>query len=247
MKTHTHAPISQSQLLTLVASLIHGHTGREDDEHPLPKGPWGPVIREALSHSFAAYPSTPTNYALSYPGHFGRDSESWLTFLAYLNPLIWELVKGGPAGPGRRSLSLVAEPAALNPQPLPPRIVFISALAQVVIQRAELLHELATASTTERQISVSGGYIGRFIDDACGNDFWEYLKLFLAWWFNQHRPIPWPGPQPDWNQRSIDLIVLATQFQQAALQSFSSELGRELHVASGKLLEAGIAHIPTTD
>lgn len=247
MKTQIHTPISQTQLLTLVANLIHGHAGREDDEHPLPKGPWGPVIREALSHSFTAYPSPPTTFALSNPGHFGRDSEFWLTFLAYLNPLIWEVIKGGPAGPGRSTFSQVAEQRALNPQPLPPRIVLLKALAQVVIRRAELVHELVTAiGGNERQLTASNGYIGKFIDDACGTDFWEYFKLFLAWWLSQHRPVPFPGPQPEWNQRSIDLIVLATEFQQAAQQSFSSELGRELQVASGKLLEAGIEQMRTT-
>ena len=40
--------ISQEKLLAFVRSMIGGSRGREDDEHPLPPGPWDPVIRVAL-------------------------------------------------------------------------------------------------------------------------------------------------------------------------------------------------------
>jgi hypothetical protein len=40
--------ISQEKLLAFVRAMIGGGRGREDDEHPLPPGPWDPVIRVAL-------------------------------------------------------------------------------------------------------------------------------------------------------------------------------------------------------
>jgi hypothetical protein len=40
--------ISQEQLLRFVHAIIGGAAGREDDQNPLPPGPWDPVIRVAL-------------------------------------------------------------------------------------------------------------------------------------------------------------------------------------------------------
>jgi hypothetical protein len=40
--------ISQEKLLAFVRAMIGGSRGREDDDHPLPPGPWDPVIRIAL-------------------------------------------------------------------------------------------------------------------------------------------------------------------------------------------------------
>lgn len=36
-------PISQEKLLAFVRAIIGRSRGREDDEHPLPPGPWDPV------------------------------------------------------------------------------------------------------------------------------------------------------------------------------------------------------------
>ena len=40
--------INQEKLLAFVRAMIGGSSGREDDEHPLPPGPYDPVIRIAL-------------------------------------------------------------------------------------------------------------------------------------------------------------------------------------------------------
>jgi hypothetical protein len=40
--------ISQDRLLGLVRAMTGGDSGREDDEHPSPPGPWDPVIRVGL-------------------------------------------------------------------------------------------------------------------------------------------------------------------------------------------------------
>lgn len=40
--------IGQEKLLAFVRAMIGVSSGREGDEHPLPPGPWDPVIRVAL-------------------------------------------------------------------------------------------------------------------------------------------------------------------------------------------------------
>ncbi|HKO92755.1 MAG TPA: hypothetical protein VJU61_16485 [Polyangiaceae bacterium] len=56
----TEQPLSirPAKLLGLVSALTGSTQGREDDEHPLPPGPWDPIIRVALEQV-----------------HFGRDPE----------------------------------------------------------------------------------------------------------------------------------------------------------------------------
>jgi hypothetical protein len=50
--------ISQEKLLAAVRVVAGRTQGREDDEHPLPPGPWDPVIRIALERviSFGPLP-----------------------------------------------------------------------------------------------------------------------------------------------------------------------------------------------
>ena len=43
-----HRHPSVQKLLAFVRAMIGGSRGREDDEHPLPPGPWDPIIRVAL-------------------------------------------------------------------------------------------------------------------------------------------------------------------------------------------------------
>ena len=127
------------------------------------------------------------------------------------------------------------EEVSLNPQPLPPRVAFMVAMGQTVIARAELLQEIAsaTASAGERQgIIVVGGYVNRFCEDVCGNGF------RLRW--------PFPGPRPSWfapELQGIDLVILATQFEQGAKDAFSSDLRHSLAGASIKLVEAGVSRM----
>jgi len=203
--------ISQEKLLAFVRAMIGESRGREDDEHPLPPGPWDPVIRVALEGVSA----------------FGPRPEPWRTFLAYIlarHPEMWDAIGGG------RSFG---EEVALNPQPLPPRFAFLVSLAQAVISRAQLLQEIADATSREgeqRGIIIVSGYIARFVDDFCGTGF--RLKY------------PFPGPRPHWFANKldgIDLVVMATQFEQAAKEAFSPDLRQSLADASAKFVEAGLS------
>lgn len=143
----------------------------------------------------------------------GPRPEPWLDF-------------GSPASRAAGLLDRVA----LNPQPLPPKALFLKALAQEVSSRAQLLQEVADAAE-QRGIIIVGGYISRFADEFCGNGF----------------RVPWlhPGPPPPhWFQgelEAVDLLSLAGHFAQEAGRAFSTELRQALAGAAAKFAEAGLA------
>lgn len=227
--------VKQDELLAFVRAMIGGTGGREDDEHPLPPGPWDPVIRVALER-ITVFGPQPEPWKVFGPGPqpwrsiesvFGPLPDPWkviFTSIAAKYPAIWDIIGGGPGS---------GADVALNPQPLPPRFAFLVALAQIVISRAELLQEItdATRLKGEQQgIIIVGGYIARFIDDICGNDF------RFRW------PFPWP--RPNWFVKEvsgIDLVVMATQFQQAMSETFNRELRKNLADAGARLAETGLS------
>jgi hypothetical protein len=174
--------LGREELLAFVREVIGTSRGREDDDHPVPPGPWDPTIRLALE-------------------------------------------RGG----GHR----FGESVALNPQPLPPRYAFLSAVVAAVASRAELLQEIADATGrdgTQQGIIIVGGYTSRFSDEWCGNGF------RLKW--------PFPGPPPPWfadQLRAIDLVVIGAQLDQAAQETFSPELRQHLANASVKFVEASLS------
>jgi len=207
--------ISQEKLLAFVRAMIGGSRGREDDDHPLKPGPWDPVIRAALERINVFGPHT-------------QSLESVLANYLRQHPSIWDSPHfGGPGG------SSFGEKVTINPQPLPPRVAFLVSVAQAVTSRAELLQEIADATRREGEqhgIIFVGGYTSRFSDDWCGNGF------RLKW--------PFPGPRPHWFTNEldgIDLVVMATQFEQAAKESFSPDLRQNLLDVSAKFAEAGLS------
>lgn len=217
--------ISQEKLLVFVRAMISGNRGREDDDHPLPPGPWDPLIRLALKQITVFGPHAEPR--LTRESAFGSRPEPWKVGFASIlarHPEIFDAIGGGH--------SFGAE-VALNPQPLPPRFAFLVAVAQVVISRAELLQELADATSREGEqqgIIIVSGYTRRFSEDLCGNGF--RLKY------------PFPGPRPHWFTDvldGIDLLVMATQFERAAEESFSPDLRQHLADASVRLVEAGLS------
>jgi hypothetical protein len=218
--------VSQEQLLTLVRTLISGSRGREDEEHPLPPGPWDPIIRVALGRISVFGQPLPWRPVMPF---FGPRPEPWQVGFASIlarHPEIWDAVGGGHS---------FGEEVALNPQPLPPRFALLTSVAQAVISRAELLQEIADATPSEGEqqgIIIVSGYLGRFADDFCGTDF--RLKY------------PLPGPRPHWFAHEldgIDLVVMATQFEQAAREAYSPQLRQNLADASARLVEAGLAKL----
>jgi hypothetical protein len=226
--------VSQEKLLAFVRTMIGGSRGCEDDEHPLPPGPWDPVIRVALEQVNVVGPR-PEPWKVFGPGVpwrkieavVGPHPEPWKVIFASIlarHPEIWDAIGGGHS---------FGEEVALNPQPLPPRFAFLIAVAQVVITRAELLQEIADTTRREGEqqgIIIVGGYTSRFSDDWCGTGF--RLKY------------PLPGPHPHWftnELNGIDVMVMATQFERAAKETFSPDLRHNLTDVSAKFVEAGLA------
>ncbi len=231
--------ISQEQLMALVRAMTGGSGGREDDEHPLPPGPWDPIIRQSLERMNRYGPHSESWRDLERAAFgdrvslrraqslFGPSPEPWKLVLASIlarHPEIWDAIGGGHS---------LGEEVALNPQPLPPRFAFLASLVQTLISRAELLQEIADATQREGEqqgIIIVSGYVSRFIDDFCGNGFrFKY---------------PFPGPRPHWfdgELNGLDLLVMATQFDQAANETYSPELRQSLVDASAKLAEAGLS------
>jgi hypothetical protein len=176
-------------------------------------GPWDSMVRAALLQV----------------GIFGPQPEPWkVVFSSILSrhPEIYDVLGGGHS---------FSSEVALNPQPLPPRFAFLRAVAQTVIGRARLFQEVAdvAASVGERQGPIIvGGYTRRFSDEWCGNGF-----TFL---------FPFRGPRPHWftgELDGIDLMVMSTQFELAAKETFSQDLRRSLADAGAKFAEAGLARI----
>jgi len=232
--------ISPEKLLAFVGEVFGASVGREDDEHPLKKGPWGPVVREALKETYALglHPEPGTVFGpkpepwQTRQSEFGLHPESvaWkvvLTSLFEKYPSLYDLI---PRGVQKRG-----EEVSLNPQPLPPRLAFLAAVAHTVINRVELLYDVAHAIANEgesRGIIIVGGYLSRFCDEFCGNSF------RLIW--------PFPEPHPNWfttELRGIDLVVMASQFHQASKEAFSPELSQHFADAAARLAEAGLSKL----
>jgi hypothetical protein len=230
---HQASFVSTEKLLALVRAMMGGSRGREGDDQPLPPGPWDPVIRVAIEKVNA----------------FGPHPEPWNDFISQMAP--WQLGFGNPV-PWKVALASIlakhpeifdalggspgfGDEVALNPQPLPPRAAFMVSVAQALISRAELLQEFADAigrEGEEQGIIIVSGYISRFVDDFCDTGY--RLKY------------PFPGPRPRWfadELDGIDLVVMATQFDQAAKEAFHPELRQSLANASLKLVEAGFSRM----
>jgi hypothetical protein len=153
----------------------------------------------------------------------GAGTNLWRV-IAEKHPEIWDVIGGDPSSQ-----------VALNPQPLPPRSAFLAAVVQEFTERmSDVLQiaDLIPREGGERGIIIVGGHVAQFVDDICGNG------LKVRW------PFPWPAPS--WFSEVLggaDLIVMGTQFQQAAVIAMDRELGRTFSDAAYALLEAGSARL----
>ena len=153
----------------------------------------------------------------------GTGSHLWRV-IAEKHPEIWDVIGGDPSSQ-----------VALNPQPLPPRSAFLAAVIQEFTERMVEVAQIADLIPRpggERGLIIVGGHVAQFVDDICGNG------MKVRW------PFPWPAPP--WFSETLtgaDLIVMGTQFQQAAVGAMDRELGRTFSDAAYALLEAGSARL----
>jgi hypothetical protein len=226
MTTGEALNISREKLSAFVSQMFGGvSVGREDDEHPLPPGPWDPVIRKVAKRVFGPHPE-PWQLAFSYPVPWRSLLEVNRIILASLaarHPEIHDVIDGG------RFVQ-----TELNPQPLPPRAAFVAAFTEEVIDRALLMHEVAAATnqTGEQQgIIIVGGRLSLLVDELCGNNF----KIRI--------PLPRPKRDEDELLSGIDLLAAGAVIEQTAATIAHEGLRRELRNAGAKLIENGLARI----
>ncbi len=218
--------ISREKLLSFVSHAFSGtNGGREDDEHPLPPGPWDPVIRKV-----ARRVSKPTpepwrevfGQGLLWHTEFSA-SQILLGLVGATRPEI-----AGVNGGGRLTI------AALNPQLLPPRAAFLTAFAEEVIDRALLMQEIADAmgqTGDERGIIIVSGKLSLLVDELCGNNF----KV----------KIPFPKPKRGESEllSGLELLTVSAVFAQNAATVAHEGVRQELRNAGARLAEAGIARM----
>jgi len=118
--------------------------------------------------------------------------------------------------------------AALNPQPLPPRIALVAALGQELIARAELIGESAARSGHS---GAAAGYVTDLIDDWCGTPPRRF-------------PWPWPGPRPNWVEEEIgalDHLVLASILDRAMKSGIGGEFAHGVRAAQQRLIDTALS------
>ncbi|MDW6024467.1 hypothetical protein SAZ10_22190 [Mesorhizobium sp. BAC0120] len=196
--------VSRDLFVSFVRDLLGSYPNPDEQRRP---GPWDPIVRAALARS----------------ARFGPHPDPWLLYIiAERHPELWDLFGGDP-------LSLMT----LNPQPLPPHIVFATALADELMERAAFAQGIADwlpQQGEEHGIIIVGGRVLRYVDELCGNNF----KLKFP------RPVP---PPPWWREElsGSDLVTMGVRFESAAKQFADEALGRAFGQASEKLVQAGIA------
>ncbi len=145
-------------------------------------------------------------------------------------------VKAGPWGAVIRiALQSMGAEAELNPQPLPPRVAFVAGLARAVVDRVELMADIAETARADGGrpgVIIGASYLRKFTDDFCGTEF------------RLHDPFP--GPRPHWyadRLDAIDLIVIATQFDRAAKETIDRDVTQALGQAATTFARAGVARL----
>jgi hypothetical protein len=219
--------ISREKLASFVSQTVGGTSvGREDDEHPLPPGPWDPLIRKVSKRVFGPHPE-PWRLSLHpqpQPWHSEFHlSQIILGIIAARHPEIFDVIGGDRF-----------TRAALNPQPLPPLAAFLAAFTEEVIDRSLLMQEVADAmnQTGEQQgIIIVGGRLSLLVDELCGNNF----KVRI--------PFPKPKRGEDELLSGIELLTVGAVFEQNAASVAHEGLRQELRNAATRLIETGIARM----
>ena len=131
---------------------------------------------------------------------------------------------------------------ALNPQPLPPRVLFSQALADEVIDRVVFMQDIADgmrANGGDRSIIIVSGMISKFVDDLCP----DRPKIPFP-----KKKGPWPPePDPDPRWQGLELLVIGIQFQKASRTIANEGLKQNLARAAEKIISTGISRIDSLD
>ncbi|RPE08080.1 hypothetical protein EGT74_13495 [Chitinophaga lutea] len=201
---------TREQAVQLTSQALQAAYRPHPDDPALPSGPWAPIIRSALKQSV-----------------FYTGAGAALRAIAQRYPQVWDLW-GNP-------LSLVA----LNPQPLPPGdIAFAFALAQEVIDRALLIHDLSVALRPEesgKAATAAAGLVQDFTDDLCPVP----PKIVIP---RKKGPFPVP-PDAAAGWAALEMMAVGISFVQAAEGMAVPALQEALHAAGNQILDVGLSRL----
>ncbi|PPC91371.1 MAG: hypothetical protein CTY34_04155 [Methylobacter sp.] len=122
----------------------------------------------------------------------------------------------------------------LNPQPLPPRLLFTNILAQEIVESLLHLQDLADLlpETQSRISTLADQRLDIFVDEYCGTP---------------PRKSPFPNihskDQTDGGFTAVELVILGAQFGAAAETFMNINLQQSLISISDKLTELGISRM----
>ncbi|SRR5215204_249465 len=206
--------ISREKLTTLVNQIFGGANSNPNPDEPFKPGPWDHVIRKVAKEFFGPQPEP-------WRSEF-KLNKIILGIIAARNPEIFDVIDGRFTR------------AELNPQPLPPRAAFVSAVTEEVIDRALLIQEIADALNQpgeDNGIIIVGGRLSQFVDELCGNNF--KVKI----------PFPKPKRGEDELLSGLDLIAAGAVFEQNAAVVVHEGFRNELRNAGLRLIETGIQRL----
>jgi len=205
--------ISQHAFEALVRQVGRGGSSNPNPDDPdEPVGPWGPVIHALLQARYVANPE-PSPWRLAQ--------------------LLAEALAGrrGSVAQGPHPEPWIQ--AALNPQPLPPRVVLVAILTEEVIRRATSLFDLAAAlpgHARERAVAGAAAEVGRYASD--------YDDDLCPPW----RRWPHPPRHDDLTARldPSERAVMVAQFHAAARGAADPRLGEVFNAAAAQLKGADV-------
>ncbi|MFB6457120.1 hypothetical protein ACE38W_17750 [Chitinophaga sp. Hz27] len=208
--------VSSQQFVSFVREMLGGSPKREG---PITTSRWDPLIRAALEQMnppFSSlypfddgpwWPHPKPNWRQRYTD-YGPLPETW----HHAFPLPW--------------MQTNAMVSALNPQPLPPILLFAALLANQVIADIIYRQELADIiGKNDGEHAVSR--LKFFIDD-CGT------------WYHKW---PHPGPPPPWWMQELlgsQLVVIGVQLETAAGLTLNESLQKTFTGGGAHLIKAGI-------
>jgi hypothetical protein len=124
---------------------------------------------------------------------------------------------------------------ALNPQPLPPRLAYITVLAQEVVNSVVNLQDLTETLSGDFQAQiaqVANQRLQLFFDDYCGTP-------------PRKSPFPFPHPREGFIEgfRPLELVIIGTQLESTAATLVNGELQQALSALGTKMIEQGVAQL----
>lgn len=173
-----------------------------DTEDPPSHGLWDPVVRRALRRALAALYQEPDRSR-----KFDDSREA------------------------RRRLDRASQNCGGSPADLS-KTAFFAAIAQEVIEQAELLQETADEEGEQQGAIAVATYISRFIEDYCSNE------LTLTWPFSSSAP-PWFGEELN----EADLILTGVQFWRAAMETLNDRLRQTFAEVGAEFVRIGLARL----